>query len=119
MNFYLDFEAMRFSNRIISIGCVAGNGATFTTLVQHRTKKKIDKFIAETKIEEILNASNNLNYYEVVSKDATIEEVLNLFTKNRKLIAVLITKTGTLNETPIGIVTSADVISLNDILDNY
>ena len=78
-----------------------------------------DKFIAETKIEEILNASNNLNYYEVVSKDATIEEVLNLFTKNRKLIAVLITKTGTLNETPIGIVTSADVISLNDILDNY
>ena len=78
----------------------------------------IDKFIAETKIEEILNASNNLNYYEVVAKDATIEEGLNVFTKNRKLIAVLITKTGTLNETPIGIVTSGDVISLNDVLDN-
>jgi DNA polymerase III epsilon subunit-like protein len=47
MNFYLDFEAMRFSNRIISIGCVAENGATFKTLVQHGTKKKVDKFITE------------------------------------------------------------------------
>lgn len=47
MNFYIDFEAMRFSNRIISIGCVAGNGATFKTLVQHGTKKKVDKFITE------------------------------------------------------------------------
>ena len=46
MNFYLDFEATRFSNRIISIGCVAGNGNTFSTLV-HPGKKKVDKFITE------------------------------------------------------------------------
>lgn len=47
MNFYLDFEAMRFSNRIISIGCVAGNGETFSTLVKPDSKKKVDKFITE------------------------------------------------------------------------
>jgi DNA polymerase III epsilon subunit-like protein len=47
MNFYLDFEATRFSNRIISIGCVAGNGATFETLVKPGDKKKVDKFITE------------------------------------------------------------------------
>ena len=47
MNYYLDFEATRFSNRIISIGCVAGNGATFETYVKPSDKKKVDKFITE------------------------------------------------------------------------
>lgn len=46
MNFYLDFEATRFSNRIISIGCVSQDGATFDTLVKPG-KKKVDKFITE------------------------------------------------------------------------
>lgn len=46
MKFFLDFEAARFSNRIISIGCVAENGATFYSLVKPG-KKKIDKFITE------------------------------------------------------------------------
>ena len=47
MKFFLDFEATRFSNRIISIGCVAENGATFYTLVKPGDKKKVDKFITE------------------------------------------------------------------------
>ena len=47
MNFYLDFEATRFSNRIISIGCVAGTGETFETYVKPGDKKKVDKFITE------------------------------------------------------------------------
>lgn len=47
MNFYLDFEATRFSNRIISIGCIAENGDTFSTLVNPGPKKKVDKFITE------------------------------------------------------------------------
>ena len=47
MNFYLDFEATRFSNRIISIGCVADNGAKFETLVKPVNKAKVDKFITE------------------------------------------------------------------------
>ena len=47
MNFYLDFEATRFANRIISIGCVAGTGETFETYVKPGDKKKVDKFITE------------------------------------------------------------------------
>ena len=46
MKFFMDFEATRFSNRIISIGCVAENGNTFSTLV-HPGKKKVDKFITD------------------------------------------------------------------------
>lgn len=47
MNFFIDFEATRFSNRIISIGCVAENGETFSTLVNPGPKYKIDNFITE------------------------------------------------------------------------
>ena len=46
MRFCLDFEAARFSNRIISIGCIAENGAAFYSLVKPG-KKKVDKFITE------------------------------------------------------------------------
>lgn len=46
MKFFMDFEATRFSNRVISIGCVAENGNTFQTLV-NPGKKKVDKFITE------------------------------------------------------------------------
>lgn len=47
MDFYLDFEATRFSNRIISIGCSASNGNTFSTLVKPPKGDKVDSFIAE------------------------------------------------------------------------
>lgn len=46
MNFYLDFEATRFSNRIISIGCTNEKGAKFETLVKPE-RGKVDKFITE------------------------------------------------------------------------
>lgn len=47
MNFYLDFEATQFSERIISIGCVAENGATFSCLVKPDDGKKLTKFITD------------------------------------------------------------------------
>jgi DNA polymerase III epsilon subunit-like protein len=46
MNFYLDFEASRFSNRIISIGCISQTGNTFQTYVKPG-KEKVDYFITE------------------------------------------------------------------------
>lgn len=81
--------------------------------------ENIDSYINRTTIEEVLLEPVPYKNYEVVSKDATIEQVLNLFNRNRKLLSVLITKSGTLNETPIGIITTSDVIFLNDILENY
>lgn len=46
MNYYIDFEATRFSNKIISIGCVNSYGERFYTLVKPKNEK-IDKFISE------------------------------------------------------------------------
>lgn len=48
MKFYIDFEATQYSERIINIGCIASNGATFSTLVKPTRKKdKVTKFITE------------------------------------------------------------------------
>lgn len=47
MNFYLDFEATQFSDQIISIGCIAENGNTFSTLVNPGEKERISRFITE------------------------------------------------------------------------
>lgn len=79
----------------------------------------IDDYLSSTPIEDIVQKQTNSKYYDVVSKDATIEKVLNIFNDNRKLIAILITKGGSLNEPPIGIMTGADIINLNKILENY
>lgn len=81
--------------------------------------KDLDVFIEKTNIESILSETATQKYYDVVSKEATVEEVLNIFNKNRKLMAVLITKTGTFSEMPLGIITSADIIQFNEILENY
>lgn len=45
MKYYLDFEACRFNNRIISVGCVTEDGKEFYSLVKSCKPKKIDSFI--------------------------------------------------------------------------
>ena len=47
MKFYLDFEANQFSERIISIGCVAENGMAFNSLVNPGKGEKITGFITK------------------------------------------------------------------------
>jgi predicted transcriptional regulator len=79
----------------------------------------LNDFIEKTNIEEILNVKNTSKYYEIVSKEATIEEILNLFYTNRKLTAVLITKDGLLKDVPVAIITTSDILEMNSILENY
>ena len=81
--------------------------------------KSLDAHIEEKTIEEILKPEMTTKYYEVVKADATIEQVLNIFYSNRKIIAVLVTKSGTLKELPLGIITSSDVVVMNNILDDF
>ena len=69
MKFYIDFEATRFSERIISIGCVAENNATFQTLVKPVNKGKVDKFITE------LTGITN----EMLAEAPTADEAFNSF----------------------------------------
>lgn len=94
-------------------------------LVNHLGKqafsgKSLDDYVKSTTIIEALNnAEDQSKYYELVSAETTIDQALNLFYAQRKLVALLVTKTGKLNEPALGIVTVGDIIDLNAIMDNY
>lgn len=47
MNFYLDFEATQYEEKIISIGCVCDNGNSFYSLVKPDGEYKINNFITD------------------------------------------------------------------------
>lgn len=86
---------------------------------QINKKKDIADYMENTKIGEVISLFENDNYFTVVNAKLTIEEALNLFYTNRKLLAILITKTGNLKEPALGIITVSDIIDLNAMLDNY
>lgn len=70
MKFFIDFEATQFSDRIISIGCVAENGNTFNTLVKPvKETDKVSSFI--TKLTGITN--------EMLETAPTANEAFNSF----------------------------------------
>lgn len=81
--------------------------------------ENINDYIERKKAEDVIVSQSTHKYFEIISKEATIEDVLNLFYKNRKLTAVLITKDGLINETPIEIITTSDVLEMNKFLDTY
>lgn len=83
------------------------------------SNEDLDDFIAEHKIEDIAKLPSEINYYMVMPADVTIDQVLAEFLKNRKLLVIILTKTGTMHEPPLGIITSSDYMELNKILENY
>ncbi len=79
--------------------------------------ENVCEFIHNTKIEDII--SSDQNFYTIAPKSLTINEALDLFSENRKLLVILITPNGNYLEMPIGIVTVSDILDINKILDNY
>ena len=57
--------------------------------------------------------------YETCDKNLTIETALNNFYLNRRLQIIIITEHGELNERPLGVVTIADILDMNAIIENY
>jgi predicted transcriptional regulator len=82
-------------------------------------KGNITEFLKKTAIVDVLKNESPFVQYEVMPAHATVDEVMDLYFKNRKLLAVLITKSGSMNEPPLGIITTTNVVEMNNILDNY
>ena len=81
-------------------------------------KKSVDD-ILNAPCVDALHVESITNHYEVVPSTITIDNLLYVFQQNRKVSAVIITKTGSYNEPPLGIVVTADTIDMQVILDNY
>lgn len=80
---------------------------------------KCSAFLDNVQIEDMLSTLQNSNYYEVKNSKCTVEEALDEFDKNHKLLAILFTKNGNKNELPVGIMTGANVVEAQKILEDY
>ena len=90
-----------------NLGKVVGNGIS------------LDEYIKTTTIKEVISLNIGDVYYTVESADLSLEKALDIFYRNRKMLVILITKDGLRDEKPLGIVSVADVMDINNILENY
>lgn len=81
--------------------------------------KNVEAFLKETEVNKILSEDMMNVYYTILDENATLVDVMNEFDKNRKLIAVVFTKSGNNLETLLGMLTAYDIADIIDILDNY
>ncbi len=79
----------------------------------------IDDFVKKTPIEELVTRPEESEVYKIVDKNLTIERALNMFFLSRRLQLIIITEHGKLSENPLGVVTVADVLDMNAVLENY
>lgn len=79
----------------------------------------INDYIEKVKAEDVIISQSTHKHFEIISNEATIEDVLGLFYSNRKLTAVLITKDGLETATPLEIITTSDILAMNRVLENY
>ena len=81
-------------------------------------KRDLDDAINEP-VAQCLDIFNESNHYEVAPASITVENLLYMFQQNRKLSSIILTENGNFNEPARAVLVSADLIDLNNILDNY
>ncbi len=112
-----------FSNLpVYKEGMIIGvaNAGKIARVIGQKIYEKVDinKYMNE-RIEDVVKEYSQDGFYTIAKHDIGIDQVLNLFNENRKLLLVIITKNGSLLEAPLGIITSSDMLEVNKVLDNY
>jgi len=97
------------------------NGQRLINLLGFKLEDGINlqQYVEKTKVSEVMQEIADKNYYLVESENLTLEHALDLFEQNRKLLVILITKDGSGGYPPMGIITNADIIKMQKVLDNY
>ncbi len=79
----------------------------------------LETFVRETTIGEILPLMGDDYYFILADTKLTIDNAMNSFENNRKLLIILITKDGKDTGKPLKIISSSDIIDMKRILDVY
>lgn len=79
----------------------------------------LDDFVGKTSIGSMVSREENLNYYYIADENINLELVLDKFYKNRKLLCIIITKDGTAQSKPLGIITTTDIMDINTVMENF
>ena len=79
----------------------------------------LENFIKEITVEEIMPLMGDDYYYILADTKLSVDNAMNYFENNRKLLIILITKDGKDSGKPLKIISSADIIDMKRILDVY
>lgn len=79
----------------------------------------LETFVKETNVGDILSGMGEDYYFMIADHKLTIDNAMNFFENNRKLLIILITKDGKDSGKPLKIISSADIIDMKKILDVY
>jgi CBS domain-containing protein len=97
------------------------NGRKLITVVGKRISEGVDldDFVYNTNVSEIVEEMGEDYYFMLADENLTIDEAMNFFENNRKLLIILVTKDGKETGKPLKIISSADIIDMKKILDVY
>ena len=79
----------------------------------------LDEFASSTPVGDILREGDLFTYYKYLSTKDTLQDILSAFEENKKLLAVLVSEHGVMGERIENIVTSADLVEVNKVLEDY
>lgn len=79
----------------------------------------LQEFVDNTTVGEIISLMGDDYYFMLADEEITIDEAMNYFENNRKLLIILITKDGKDTSKPLCIISSSDIIDMKKILDVY
>ena len=68
---------------------------------------------------DILAESDLFVYYKYLGKKDSLQEIVDAFEENRKLLAVCVSENGRAGERIVNFVTSADLPRINKLLEDY
>lgn len=81
--------------------------------------KEIGAFLRETTVEQVLTESDFGKYYQVASQKTTVADIAVAFENNRKLLAIVITADGGRRGKILNLITTADLVTINKVLEDY
>ena len=97
------------------------NGRKLINVIGQRLSDgiNIQDFVENTTVGEVISDMGEDYYFMLADEKLTIDEAMNFFENNRKLLIILITKDGKDTSKPLKIISAADIIDMKKILDVY
>ncbi len=119
------FGSSGYGNIPIYAGTRLVGVASGSKIIKYIGKKSaegvdMNHYLAKTLIKDVIqNDIDSAQCFKVADKALTIEKALNLFFVDRRLLVIIITENGTYTEKPLGIITAADILDMNEVIENY
>ncbi len=79
----------------------------------------VDEWLSVTPVSDILSETDLFVYYKYLGKKDTLQDILNAFEENKKLLAVAVSEHGTAGERIVNFVTPADLVRIAKLMEDY